>query len=251
MYKKVFLNMMFGTPIPWLEQYMDNCAMVKGWDWMIFTPNKIKGRDNVHIIPMTLREFDQRIIKKIGVDPQNFLAGHAPNKLTSDYYPAYGLIMDDIIKGYDFWGHTNWDVVYGNLSKFVSDDYLKDCEVFSDEDHAINGVFNLYRNNDKINNLWKLLPEWKKWFTEHELFYVDETHFTEVMRKIEDKVKWKYPKHYPLHSYDRLPPHVPTPSLELKEDGSLFEMFQDIVTKRIMGKEIMYFHFSYTKKWPL
>lgn len=242
---KVILQMMFGRPFDWTEKYLDNCEMIPGYDWKIFTPNKLKGRKNVEIIPMTIEEFDERVEFQTGIVPGNYIDGHAPHKLTSDYYPAYGLIMEDYIKDYEWWGHTNWDVVYGRLDHFLTDEYLKDCDIFADEANEINGVFTLYRNNDKVNNLFREVPGWEEAFREHRLFGFDEL----IMGKwiqTQDLVRFKYPKHYPWFGYDRLPAE-----LEQKEDGSLFQVLTDKITGRKMGKEISFYHFSYNKRYPL
>lgn len=37
-----------------------------------------------------------------------------PYKLC-DFKPAYGFLFPEIIKRYDFWGHGDIDVVYGNI----------------------------------------------------------------------------------------------------------------------------------------
>jgi hypothetical protein len=242
---KVILQMMFGTPFDWTDKYFDNFEMLDDWTLKVFTPNKLKGRKNVEIIPMTIEEFDERVKKVTGIEPGNYIDGHAPHKLTSDYYPAYGLIMEDHIKGYDFWGHTNWDVVFGRIDHFLTDDYLKDCDIFADEVYELNGTFSIYRNCEKVNNLFKKVPGWEKAFKEHRLFGFDELIMGPWMAT-QEYVRFKCPPYYPWHGYDRLPLE-----LEKKDDGSLYQVAIDKVTGRRMGKEIMFYHFSYTKKYPL
>lgn len=256
--KKVFLQMMFGEPLDsrWLDLYFKNCNMLEkyGWYWKIFTPNSLLSQGNVEIVPMNLDEFDRRVEEKCGVTPNNYIdpTTKAPHKLTSDYYPAYGLILEDHTQGFDFWGHTNWDVVYGRLDHFIPDSYLADCDIFADEANEINGPFTIYRNNSLVNNLFREIPNWQHMFTDHGLFYLDETHMTQAVRKAaaEGRVRFKYPQNYPFFSYDRFPHHVPEPQLERFPDGSLYETFKDRVTGRIHGKEMSFFHFSYTKRYP-
>lgn len=253
--KKVILNLMFGEPFSWLEQYLDNVEHLHkdGYYWHIYTPHKIKPRKNVEIIPMTLEDFDKLVIKYTGINPQNYMEEGRPHKLTSDMYPAYGWILQDYIKDFDYWGHTNWDVVYGDIAKFIPDSEIEKYQIWSDTPREINGVWTLYKNDKETNNLFREIPEWEKMFREHELFYLDETHFTHTMRKLEaeSRVKWGYPKHYQLLGYDRFTKHKPEPQLEFKEDGALYEIDTDLVTGARVGREIPMFHFSYTKKWPL
>lgn len=260
--KKVFILTQFGEPHAWTQQYFENVKKLKkyGWYWKIFTPNKLENApSNVEVVPMTLKEFDQLIEKNCGVNPQNKLAPF-PTKPVSDFYIASGQIFQDYLKDADFWGITNWDVVYGRLDHYLTDETLSQCDVWTDDVNIINGVFSLFRNTYKINNLFREVPDWEKKFTEHKLFGTDEYDMTMLMRKVvaESRAVYMYPAYYPFHSYDRLKQHVPTPQLEIQNDGSLWERFYDVnppigyvnFPKGYVAKEIMYFHFNYTKTWP-
>lgn len=196
---------------------------------------------------MHLVEFDNLVQKATGVEPHNYIDGPAPHKNLTDYYPAYGDIFKDFTKGFDYWGHTNWDCVYGRLNHFLPDSELKKAEIWADEKNEVNGTFSLYKNTKVINTLYRQVYSWEHAFTDHKLYGFDELQFSKYA------VNNGYvttPKGYPFLSYDRFPQHVPNPRLEYK-DGRLYELFTDTVTERTIGKEIMWFHFSYTKKWPL
>jgi hypothetical protein len=140
--------------------------------------------------------------------------------------------------------------------------------VFADDVNTFNGVFSLLKNNKKINNLFNRISNWRDIISQpicnacmdggnsHSLYGSDEIIFTQVLRNSPD-VKFKYPPYYPLLSHDRLEQHVPKPNLEIQSDGSLWELFKDTKSldwehaRPIMGKEIISFHFSSTKKWPI
>ena len=243
----MFLQPLFGEPYAWTQKYLDNISQVKGWEWKIFTPHKLWGSKNTEIIKMDLKGFDQLVKKATGIDPKNYLDGPVPHKNLTDYYPAYGHIFSSYIKDYDYWGHTNWDCVYGRLSHFLPDSELIKAKIWADESNEVNGTFSMYRNKVEINTLYQEVNGWQKAFTEHKLFGFDETTFSK------HAVEHEYvttPKNYPFLSYDRFPQHIPSPRLEYK-DRRLYELFEDTVTGRTIGKEIFFFHFSYTKKWPL
>lgn len=256
MLKKVFLQVMFGGKIPWFDQYVEDVQFLEkyGWYWKIFTPCKIKGKGNLEVIPMSIEEFDKRIEDRCGVIPHNYIdpSFNAPHKLTSDYYPAYGLLMNEYLNDFDYWGHTNWDVVYGRLDHFYPDYLLKEYEIIADENNEISGPFTFYKNNDKINNLFKRVDGWKEMFTKHELFTFDEKHMTKLVQKLsrEENLNFYTPGKFPFHGYDRFFHHKPKSQLERKPDGSLYELFDDFITHRKMGREISFFHFSYSKEYP-
>ena len=69
-----------------------------------------------------------------------------PYKLC-DYKPAYGYIFAEYAHGYDYWGHCDMtDCIFGNLRKFLSDDFLSGADKF-----MFLGHMTLYRNTDEIN----------------------------------------------------------------------------------------------------
>ena len=245
--RKVFLQPLFGKPYSWTQRYLDNIAQVEGYDWKIFTPHKLRGGKNTEIISMHIGTFDKLVWQASRIDPENYIEGEAPHKNLTDFYPAYGDIFKRYISDYDYWGHTNWDCVYGRLDHFLPDSELAKCDIWADESNAVNGTFSLYRNDTKINKLYQEVDGWQEVFKSHKLFGFDETTFSDYA------VKEGYvtnPPHYPFHSYDRFPTHIREPQLEYT-DGRLYEIFEDAVTLRKVGKEIMWYHFSYSKRWPL
>lgn len=253
--KKVFVLIQFGSPHPWSQQYIDNVQHLEasGWYWKIFTPNPLKSKGNVKIINMNIDEFNSLVEKTCGVNPKNSIVNGLPTKPISDYYVASGLIFAQWLKDADFWGLTNWDVVFGRLDHFISDSMLEQCDIYSDDIKTINGVFSLYRNTDVVNNLFKKIPNWKKAFKSKEIVGTDEYGLT----KVANKVRFGYPKYYPLHSHDRLENHVPNIKLSIRDDNSLWELLRDIAppnwihARPFIGREIPYFHFQRTKKWPM
>ena len=73
-----------------------------------------------------------------------------PYKLC-DYKPAYGVIFKDYLKKYDFWGHCDPDIVWGDFSHFINDDILKHYDRIYTRGHLC-----IYRNNEKMNNLFRI-----------------------------------------------------------------------------------------------
>lgn len=270
--KKVFLITEFGSPFEWTDKYIDNIGKLGqyGWYWKIFTPNKYKNvPDNVEIVDMTAEQYAELVEKKLGIKPNLFITDKGiPSIHITDFYIFSGVVFEDYIKDFDWWGITNMDVVYGRLDHFISDEILNTAEIFTDDVHAINGVFSLFKNIPKINNLYQEISNWKDFITqspckrctedtreEHTLYGSDEYCMTNVLRTYKD-LKYVCPKYYPILSHDRLEQHIPHIKLEIKEDGSLWELFKDIkgpdwvLARPYIGREIPYFHFSRTKEYP-
>ena len=272
MIKKVFLITEFGKPFDWTPKYIENVGKLAkyGWYWKIFTPNKYENLPpNVEIVDMTIEQYGDLVMEKLNVRPNMFLTPKGiPSVHITDFYIFSGIVFQDYIKGFDFWGITNMDVLYGRLDHFVSDTMLQDCDVFTDDVETINGVFCLFRNNELCNNLWRLISNWKEIIGqkvckgcldgsgEHKIFASDEIIMTEVMKGVKDKVRYRYPLYYPWSSHDRLEIHVPVPKLKMEADGSLWELIGDTKNKAwihhipFFGREIMYYHFQDTKNYP-
>jgi len=259
MIKKAFILTQFGKPHPWTEEYLKNIAFLGkfGYHWKIFTPNKYENvPDNVEIVDMDISGFNDLINDKLGVNPRNYLLDGIPVRPVSDLYVASGVIFEDYLRGFDYWGMANWDVVFGRLPLFIPDELLEVCDVFSDEISTLNGIFSLFKNEGKVNNLFKQIPDWEKKFCTYQLFGLDEYDMTEILNKNKDTIVFVTPQFSPLHSHDRLEQHFPEVKLEIKEDGSLWEMFKDvnppkwIHARPLFKREIPYFHFIRTKEWP-
>lgn len=275
MIKKVFLITELGSPFSYTQEFINSCAKnaEHGWYWKIFTPNKYPDvPKNVEIIDMNAEQLSDLMEKKLGVRPNLYITPFGnPSMHVTDFYIYGGVLFEDYIKGYEFWGITNLDVVYGRLDHFLPDSYLQECDVFTDDVNIINGVFCLWRNIPKVNNLFQYIENWKEPLrmspcsrcvlqdgTPHQLAGTDEYWMTDMMKEVvkTGKIRYKYPQYYPLHSHDRMEQHQPEPKLEFKDDGSLFELFEDIGHPEwihahpFLGREIMYYHFPKTKKWP-
>jgi hypothetical protein len=215
MLKKLLISPFFGKLPDWFDLYKEKCRVLKsyGWEFLVVTD---------------LKDFSHRIKKKLGVEP-NIIEGTCK---ASDFRPALGLLYQDKLKGCDFWGHTDLDCVYGRLDKFITDELLSHCDIYSNDLGHMCGPMSLYRNADSINHLFTLHPDWRGILENpiHQAF--DEQGISEIVNQCTD-LKVEY------HHFEGHDPNV-TSNLSYK-DGSLYDD----------GEEIMYFHFNRSKVWPL
>ena len=215
--RKILISPFFGKLPPWIEEYKRNCEALKryGWDFFIF--------DDLDL-------FTQLIKDKLGINP-NIQEGTCK---ASDFRPALGLILEDQLRGYDFWGHTDLDCVYGRLDKFISSPFLVTCDIYSNDIGHMCGPMSLYRNTDKINHLFQEYPNWQKLMEDPTHHAFDEKGMSQVIRHHPElRVLYRHWEGKNPNIISRL--HY--------ENGSLFD-----------GKdEIMYFHFNRLKPktWPL
>ena len=91
-----------------------------------------------------------------------------------DYRPAFGELFAEYLTDYDFWGHCDIDVLWGNFRKFVTDDVLKKYQRI-----YYFGSCQLYKNTPEVNSWYKNLNSgrrvnYKQAFTSNKSFAFDE-----------------------------------------------------------------------------
>lgn len=68
-----------------------------------------------------------------------------------DARPFFGIIFNDYIENYDFWGYCDIDLMFGNIRKFITDDILaKNERIFQ------YGHLSIFKNCYKMNHLYSL-----------------------------------------------------------------------------------------------
>ncbi|MFT8469803.1 MAG: DUF6625 family protein [Oenococcus sp.] len=91
-----------------------------------------------------------------GIQQRLNIAGGGNLKLNrayklSDYKPLFGLAYQDILQNYDFWGHVDPDIIFGNLSLFLTPEILNTYDRIYTRGHL-----SLYRNNTFMNHMFEL-----------------------------------------------------------------------------------------------
>ena len=88
-------------------------------DFLFFTDSDVEPAQNIIVHKMKFSDF--QIIAQKAFDFQITL--DRPYKLC-EYKQAYGFILQDYIKCYDFWGFGDLDLVYGDLRSFFTEEVL-------------------------------------------------------------------------------------------------------------------------------
>lgn len=171
--KKLCLITTYYGEFPWyFGHFLHSCGFNESVDFLIVTDN-LPLQDlpeNVKFIDLSLSAFERLASAKMGFKIQI----ESPYKLC-DFKPAYGFIFSDLVKGYDFWGHGDIDVIYGNIRKFMSDEILDCYDVITVTGDYISGAFTLFRNIPKVNSLFMKSKDFKKVFSDSKHYCFDET----------------------------------------------------------------------------
>jgi hypothetical protein len=128
------------------KTWLMSCSYNDTIDWLLFTDcNWGNVPNNVKIINLSFEELKTNVQKCFDFD----ICLEKPYKIC-DYRPAFGYIFSNYLKDYNFWGYCDFDMIFGNIRKFVTDDILENYEKIYTRGHL-----SLYKNNEKINNLFK------------------------------------------------------------------------------------------------
>lgn len=148
-YKKALIVPYFGKFNNYFPLWLKSCEYNNDYDWLIYTDDHTDYSypNNVHVKYITFDLLKERISSLFKFK----IALESPYKLC-DYRPAYGEIFYADLKGYDFWGYCDVDLIWGQLSTFFTDDILDKYDKISDAGH-----FTLYRNNEEMRSAYRTL----------------------------------------------------------------------------------------------
>ena len=176
MNKCAFVLPYFGKFKNYFPLFLKSFKFNNDFDLIIFTDNKYNYDypQNVYVHYMEFNELKNLIYSKIPFD----IRISTPYKLC-DYKVAYGLIFEEYLKPYKFWGFCDCDLIFGDLSKFINDKLMNEYDrIFS------LGHLSLFRNTYEINRLFLKESKGMKYaervFGSDEIFGFDEM----VMNKI-------------------------------------------------------------------
>lgn len=172
MKKCCFIIPYFGKFPNYFSLFLKSCEHNNEFEWIIFTDCDYKFYipPNVKIIKFSFEEL--KIFVQSRFDFEIII--NAPYKLC-DYKPAYGYIFEEYIKEYEYWGHCDLDTIMGDMSNFLTDEFLSKYDKIFCLGHMV--IYrNTYDNNrifmSKINN-----ENWyKESFENEEITIFDETY---------------------------------------------------------------------------
>lgn len=127
---------------------------------------------NIKFVYKTIAELNSLATEKLAL-PVQITNGY---KLC-DFKPTYGLLFSELLQGYDFWGHGDIDMIFGNIRSFITDELLNTYDLISVRHDFLTGQFLLFRNNGKMNNLFAMSRDYRKVLSSDRHYCFDETNF--------------------------------------------------------------------------
>ncbi|QIK59741.1 hypothetical protein G7050_07805 [Dysgonomonas sp. HDW5A] len=157
---KIALVICWYGQLPWYWKYFVHSMQYNSTiDCILITDEKIEELlpSNIKQVQMSLSEIKTLAECKLGFP----VSLDYPYKLC-DFKPAYGLLFDELLTEYDFWGHGDLDVIFGNIRNFITDPILDNNDIISVRRDFLTGYFMLFRNNIYINNLFTKSKDYRK-----------------------------------------------------------------------------------------
>jgi len=148
----------FGSTPEYFQHFINGCKFNDHIDWIFVTDIKDIPivSDNIHRINFSLDAFNNLAGKKLGFP----VAIKNPYKLC-DFKPAYGLIFEEYLEKYEYWGYCDIDIILGKTEQFLPFRKISNYDVISTYKGFLSGPFCLYRNIDSIKRLFTLNPQYK------------------------------------------------------------------------------------------
>ena len=116
--KVVIVAIYFGKAPSNIQVWLDSCGWNASFNWLLiidWCPNALRLPKNVEIKQSGLSEIKKILGDRLNVDVS---LNHA-YKLC-DYRPLYWILLEYWRLKYDYWGHCDVDVIFGNLEKFLA-----------------------------------------------------------------------------------------------------------------------------------
>ena len=224
--------------------FLRSCAKNPTVNWIFFTDCALPAHHpaNVGFYSKTLGEMRKLVERK--VDKEAVLKDLY--KLP-DYKTAFGVVFDDYLSEFDFWGHCDIDIIWGDIRKYVTDEVLEIYDIFSTRKEMMSGHFSLFRNTPSVNRLFIQSSEFAGVMRQVDCHAFDEEGMTRLVRQLARagsvRVYWpKYLQNYADPKTDtpsKLPQYI---NKYFWENGRLFDCTGE------SAAEILYLHFMTWKK---
>jgi hypothetical protein len=161
----IFVVPYFGDLPVWFPATLHSCAQNPEFDWLFILdsiPEEFlnSGRPipipkNLHFIESTLQDFVLWSSQKLNT---SFELQRAYK--VCDLRPVFGEIFNELIGSFDFWGYTDIDIIWGQISSFATPEVLSQSDIISSVPGGIRGHFTLLRNCETINQLYLSIPNY-------------------------------------------------------------------------------------------
>lgn len=138
----------FGKLPPYIQLVFRSAAFNPSIDWIVFgdQPPQFTLPPNVRFVSSSMEEVQETMAKAcdtvVRIDRVIDL---------TRLKPVYGLCFADHLRGYDYWGHVDLDMIYGDLRAFLPPEVLDSYPRI-----YCRGHLSIFRNTPEVNRYFML-----------------------------------------------------------------------------------------------
>ncbi len=147
-YKIKLIAVYIGNLPEYFPLWLKSCEKNPSINFLVVTDQKKPENtpSNVEFLKTNLNQLKNRFEKELGFT----VALESAYKLC-DFRPVYGSAFKEKLKGYDFWGHCDIDLIWGDIRGYITDEILERYSKIGGVGH-----FTIYRNTIENNYSFKL-----------------------------------------------------------------------------------------------
>lgn len=160
----------FGSWPGWMGIFLLACKYNPEIHWLIVGDHELPvcAPANVRFEQTSFDEYRERCGAALGAS----FSWVRPYKLC-DLKPAWGIIHRADLIAYELWGWTDLDLLYGDLASCIQQ-RIQGHSVVSFSGTHLSGEFCLFRNQEAVNNAFRLIHDWKEKMVEDKNHALDE-----------------------------------------------------------------------------
>jgi len=174
----VAIIVFFFGPIPWyLSFFLKSVSFNPSIDFLLVTDqNLVNLPGNLTVLSMSLSNFQVLAETTLGckVELRN------SHLKVCDIRPAFGIVFQEFLQNYDFWGYCDVDLIFGNIRSILDSETLSNYSIISARPEYLTGFFSLFRNNEAVNNLFRKNDSYLQVFGDYRYLNFDECDFKHV-----------------------------------------------------------------------
>jgi hypothetical protein len=167
----------FGAWPAWINFLIESCKWNRHIDWYFITdcPEPDNKGHNIRFLKYSYAEYISHIRQslKINFNPKDAY------KLC-DIKPCLGFLHENAIRGYDFFGFCDIDIIFGDIGRIYTDELLSKNNVFSTHPKVISGHFTLLRNTRRYREAFRAIKGWEELLERPHHIALDENRFTRI-----------------------------------------------------------------------
>lgn len=173
----LFIIPYFGQWPFWMPFFIESCRANRSINWLLVSDCAPLDAlpPNVEQRYVGFEEYCAWISQRLG-----FTFAPVNAYKLCDLKPVYGYLHEADLKGYDFWGFSDIDLVYGDLRNYFTGSQLSKYKFFSTHDRRVSGHLCLMRNLPEFRVLFRRIRNFKERLQDQQNHALDEGAFSRL-----------------------------------------------------------------------